>query len=142
LRESLTDILVVVIAAIAFVALFRVGNDMDDPAWEERWRELSPAERARFARAARTGSLLASQEEIELAAGFARRDLRRRAPFTMSYVARVAIGLAFLAAGLIADSILLPVAAAFFLGGGLWALSTDSRVARAERETITRDHSF
>jgi hypothetical protein len=58
LRDSLTDILVVVIAVIGFVALVRVGKD-DDPAWEERWRALSPAERTRIAAAARSGALIA-----------------------------------------------------------------------------------
>jgi hypothetical protein len=142
LRDSLTDILVVVIAAIAFVALVRIGKDTDDPVWEERWRALSPAERTRIAAATRSGDLLASPEEIELAAGFARRDRRRLSPRTLANAIRLLLGIALIAGGLAADSIILLAFGFFFFLGGLWAMRGTYQVLRAEREAIARDHPF
>jgi hypothetical protein len=84
-RTDLVDIAIAVIFLVAVVAIWRTGDD--DPTWEERWRELSAADRTRISAAARSGSLLASPEEIELAAGFARRDrFNRRRQRRSSYV--------------------------------------------------------
>jgi hypothetical protein len=96
----------------------------DDPEWLERWKTLSPAERTRIAAATRSGALLASHEEIELAAGFARRDRRRLSPWTLANVIRLLLGIALIAGGLAADSIILLVFGVLFLFGGIWARAT------------------
>ncbi len=81
-------------------------------------------------------------EEVELAAGFARRDHRRGACYTLADAVRISLGLALLAGGLIADSVVFIVGGAIFIVGGLWALRGTRQVARAEHETIARDRSF
>jgi hypothetical protein len=137
LLHDLPDIALALIVLGAFVLVWRTGGD--DPAWQERWRALSPADRTRIARAARNGSLLASQEEIELAAGYARRDRRRRVPYSLLGSVRFPLGVALIVGGVVADAIILIVFGAVFLLGGLWALVQDHRISRAERETIVRD---
>lgn len=129
----------IAILLVAFVAVYLVKEDV--PAWAEHWHALSSAERTRIAAAARSGTLLASQEDIELAAGYARRDRRRRSLYTLAYAIRIPLGLALIAGGLVADSILFLVFGFLFFAGGLWALRGTLRVARAERETISRDRS-
>jgi hypothetical protein len=65
------------VAAI-FVGLI-VALAMDrgsDPLWEQRWRDLGGADRKRIEAAVRSGALLADPEEIEIAAGLARRKGR------------------------------------------------------------------
>jgi hypothetical protein len=137
LLHDLPDIALALIVLGAFVLVWRTGGD--DPAWHERWRALSPADRTRIARAARNGSLLASQEEIELAAGYARRDRRRRVLYSLLGSVRFPLGVALIVGGVVADAIILIVFGAVFLLGGLWALVQDHRISRAERETIARD---
>lgn len=111
----------------------------DDPTWEERWRALPPADRARISRAARSGTLLASEEEVELAAGFARRDRRRRTPYTLRLLVSILIGAILIVGGILADSVALIAFGALCLLGGLWSIGNAYRVSRAERETIARD---
>jgi hypothetical protein len=142
MRHSFTDLAIVAIAAVALVVLVRIGRDGDDPAWEERWGDLDPAERTRIAAAARSGALLPSQEDIELAAGFARRDRRQNGPWTLVNVIRLLLGVALIARGLVASSIILLVFGVFFLLGSLWALRAFHRVAHAEREAIARDRTY
>jgi hypothetical protein len=115
--------------------------ERDDPAWAERWRALSPAERARIAGAARSGALLASQEEIELAAGFARRDRRRRTPYTLRLMATIPIGGLLIVGGILANSIALMALGIVFLLGGLWNIRGTYLLSQAESETIARDRS-
>lgn len=134
------DIGIALFVLLAFVLAWRVGED--DPAWKERWQALSPAERARIAAAARSGTLLASQEEVELAAGFARRGRRRRGPYTVRYAIRLPLGLALIIGGLVADSIVLLAFGVIFVASGLWSLVTDRRVSRAEREAIDRARNY
>jgi hypothetical protein len=138
MAPDLVDIAIAVIFLAAVVTAGKAGSDAD-PTWEERWRALSPADRARLAAAARSDSLLASQEEIELAAGFARRDRRHRGPYTFLHAVRIPVGLVLIAGGLLAHSLLfLLFGAAFFLAG-LWSLRRTFQISRAERETISRD---
>ena len=138
MSPDLVDIAIAVIFLAAVVAVWKVGGDVD-PTWEERWRALSPADRARISDAARSGSLLASEEEIELAAGFARRDRRRRGPYTFLYAVRIPIGLVLIAGGLVAHSLLFLLFGAAFLLAGLWSLRRTFQISRAEREAISRD---
>jgi len=133
-RTDLVDIAIALIFLFAVVAVWRVGDD--DPTWEERWRELSAADRTRISAAARSGALLASPEEIELAAGFARRDRRRHGPFYIFGAVRIPLGIALIAGGIVADSFLFLLFGIIFFLGGLWALLQTVRVDRAERETI------
>ena len=128
------------IVLVAFVMIWRVEGD--DPAWAERWRALSPAERARIARAARSGALLASQEEIELAAGFARRDRRGRTPYTLRLMATIPVGGILIVGGILADSVALIAFGTVVLLGGLWSIRGTERLSRAERETIARDRAL
>jgi hypothetical protein len=132
------DIAIAIIFLGALVAVWKVGGN-EDPTWEERWRDLSPADRARISSAARSGSLLASEEEIELAAGFARRDRRRRGPYTFLYAVRIPVGLLLIVGGLLAHSLLFLLFGAVFFLAGLWSLRRTVQISRAERETISRD---
>jgi hypothetical protein len=132
------DIAIALIFLGALVAVWKVGGN-EDPTWEERWRALSPADRARIATAARTGSLLASEEEIELAAGFARRDRRRRGPYNFLYAVRIPVGLVLIAGGLLTHSPLFLVFGAILFLAGLWSLRRTFQISRAEREAISRD---
>jgi hypothetical protein len=132
----LPHILIVLILVAAFVLAYRVEDD--DPTWVERWRALSPADRTRLATAARSGTLLAEPEEIELAAGFARCDRRRRDPYNLLATIRLPLGVALLAGGLVADSGLFIFFGVIFLLGGLWGLRHSTQINRAERETIDR----
>jgi hypothetical protein len=49
----LPDLLITLVLVAAFVHAFRIKDD--DPVWDERWDALSPADRTRIARAARSG---------------------------------------------------------------------------------------
>jgi hypothetical protein len=95
--HDLPDIALALIVLGAFVFVWRAEGD--DPVWRERRRAISPADRARIAASVRSGDLLASQEEIELAAGFARRARRRNRPYAVIYAIRIPLGIALLAAG-------------------------------------------
>jgi Flp pilus assembly protein TadB len=139
LPHWLPDACIAAVLLTAFVVAYRVKDD--DPEWLERWKALSPADRTRIAAAARSGALLASQEEIELAAGFARRDRRRNGRWTLVNIARLLLGIVLVVAGIVADSIVFIVFGAVFLIAGLWTARYSHNLARAERETIARDHS-
>lgn len=112
--HDLPDIAIALIVLGAFVLVWRTEGD--DPIWRERWRALSPADRARIARAARSGSLLASEDEIQLAAG-----------------------IALIAGGLVADAPVFVFFGALFLFGGIWLLIKGRRTARNLRAAIARD---
>lgn len=138
--HSVQDIAIALILVVALVLAYRVKDD--DQAWEERWHALSPADRTRIAAAARSGALLAEPEEIELAAGFARRDRRRRGPYNLLATVRLPLGAALVAGGLVADSALFIIGGGVFLLAGLWGLRSSVRISRAERETIDRARHF
>ncbi|HEY2054803.1 MAG TPA: hypothetical protein VGH14_12795 [Solirubrobacterales bacterium] len=135
--HDLPGIAIALIVLGAVIVVWRTRDD--DPIWQERWSALSPADRTRIAAAARDGSLLASDEEIELAAGYARRDQRRQLPYTLMLAIRLPLGIALIAGGLLADSSVLVVFGAFFSLAGLWSLSGDLRIRRGLRETMSRD---
>ncbi len=124
----------------AFVLVWRAEGD--DPLWLARWNALSPAERARLAAAARSGTLLASEEEIELAAGFARRDRRRRRPARLIASLDVPIGAVLVVGGLVTGVLLFTLFGALFFLLGLIRLYRAHRVARGLRETIARHRSL
>jgi hypothetical protein len=71
----LPHIVIALVVLGAFVTVWRTEGD--DSTWQAHLAALSPVERARLAAAARSGSLLDSDEEIELAA---RRDRRHHRP--------------------------------------------------------------
>jgi hypothetical protein len=137
--HDLPDIAIALIVLGAFVLVWRTEGD--DPIWQARWAALSPADRSRIAAAARSGKLLTSQDEIELAAGYARRDRERQLPFTLMQAIRLPLGIALIGGGLLADSVVFLVFGALFTLAGLFALSRGFRVRRALRETISRDHT-
>jgi hypothetical protein len=136
----LPHILIAAIVLAAFVMVWRTEGD--DPLWQERWRGLSPTEQARIAAAARSGSLLASEEEIELAAGFARRDRRRRRPARLIAAIDVPIGAILILGGLVADAGIFIVFGGLFLVLGLFRLYRARQVGRGLRETISRDRRY
>jgi hypothetical protein len=136
--HDLPDIALALIVLCAFVLVWR--REGDDPIWQERRRALSPADRSRIAAAARSGDLLASQEEIELAAGYARRARRRSRPHALIYALRVPLGIALIAGGLLADSVVFIAFGVIFLLAGIWALVKGRRVAWNLRETMSRNH--
>lgn len=118
------------------------GPEGDDPVWEARWRGLSPAEQARIAAAARAGSLLASDEEIELAAGFARRDRRRRRPTRLIAAIDVPFGAVLVLGGLVAHAGIFVFFGTVFLLLGLFRLRRAHQVGRGLRETIARSRDY
>jgi hypothetical protein len=135
----LPHIIIALIVLGAFVMVWRAEGD--DPIWQARWASLSPADRARIAAAARSGGLLASQEEIELAAGFARRDRRRRRPARLIAAMDVPIGLVLILGGLVTHVIAFIVFGALFFLVGLLRLHRARRIGRGLRETISRDRA-
>jgi hypothetical protein len=136
--HDLPDIALALIVIGAFVLVWR--NEGEDPLWQARWSALTPAERNRIAAAARSGKLLATDEDIELAAGYARRARRRRLPYAVAEVIRIPLGIALIAGGLLADSLIFILFGALFLFGGIWALIRGARLRHNLRETISRDH--
>ncbi len=137
--HDLPDIAIALIVLGTFVLVWR--REGDDPIWKARWDALSPADRIRIARVARSGELLTSQEEIELAAGFARRDLRRRRPHRLISAFDVPIGMVLIAGGLVAHVLAFTIVGVAFLLMGLIRLRRSRHTARRLRETISRDHT-
>jgi hypothetical protein len=134
--QWIVDIVLAAIVVGALVIMLRLESE--DPTWEARWHELSAADRARIAAAARSGALLADPEEIDLAAGYARRYRGRYARERLGFVP-IVVGAGLIIAGLVADNALPIVLGVFFGGGGLWGLSHSLRLNRNLRETISRD---
>jgi hypothetical protein len=134
----LPHIAIALIVLAAFATVWRAEGD--DPLWLARWDALTPEERIRLARAARSGTLLPSQEEIELAAGFARRDRRRRRPGRLIASLDVPAGAAILLGGLVSGIFVFSAFGFLILGLGLLRLLRARRVSRGLRETIARDH--
>jgi hypothetical protein len=133
----LPHLAIALIVLAAFVMVWRTEGD--DPGWRARWASLTPKERVRIGAAARSGALLASQEEIELAAGYARRERRRRRPSRLISAVDVPAGLALILGGIVAHAaIFIAFGAAFFLLG-LVRLRRAHRIGRGLRETIARD---
>jgi hypothetical protein len=129
---------------LAVLVAFFLANRRrpEDASWEARWDQLAAEDRVRLAAAARNGTLLAEPEEIGLAAGFARRERRRRAPGTLLASLDLPIALILILGGLVTGVALFLVAGAFFLLLALWRLIRHRRVSRGLRETISRDRSF
>jgi hypothetical protein len=74
--------------------------------------------------------LLASEEEIEPAAGYARRDQRRRLPYALMVGIRLPLGIALIVGRLLADSGVLIVFGVLFTLGEK-RLNAPSRVMNA-----------
>jgi ferric-dicitrate binding protein FerR (iron transport regulator) len=136
----LVDLALLAIVIGAAVLVFR--DRVDDSAWEERWRALSPADRTRIAAAARSGTLLADPEEIELAAGYARRKSRRDSPYLLRLVATALAGVALLVVGLIHGSVILLAFGAIILLGTLLGFRREFLLALDLHETASRDPHF
>jgi hypothetical protein len=128
-------VLVAVLVAFFLANRRRPG----DAGWEARWEQLPAAERVRLAAAARSGALLAEPEEIGLAAGFARRERRRRAPGALLASLDLPIATVLILGGLVTGIALFLLAGVFFLLLALWRLVRHRRVSRGLRETISRD---
>ena len=134
--QWIVDIFLAAILIGAVVIMLRL--EAEDPTWEERWDDLSAADRARIAAAARSGALLADPEEIDLAAGYARRYRGRNSRDRLGFVP-ILLGAGLIIAGLVADNAI-PVAFGVFFGvGGLWGFSHSLQLDRDLRETISRD---
>lgn len=138
--QYLPHVVIALIVIGAFVLVWRAEGD--DPLWLARWNALSPAERARLAAAARSGHLLATEEDIALAAGFARRDRRRRRPARLIAALDVPIGAVLIIGGLVTGVVLFTLFGALFFLLGLFRLYRAHRVARGLRETIARHRPF
>jgi hypothetical protein len=137
---ALPEIIVALIVLGAFVLVWRAEGD--DPIWLARWNGLPPAERARIAEAARSGELLASQDDVELAAGFAKRDRRRRRPNRLIATIDAPVGLVVLLGGIVAHVTLFIVFGVLILGLALIRLRRARRVSRGLRETIARGRGY
>jgi hypothetical protein len=134
--QWIVDIALAAILVGAVVIVLRL--EAEDPTWEERWHELSAADRTRIAAAARSGALLADPEEIDLAAGYARRYRGRYAGERLGFVP-ILIGVGLIIAGLVADNAISVVFGLFFGVGGLWGFSRSLQLNRNLCETISRD---
>jgi hypothetical protein len=129
----------VAVAAIFVGLLVVLSQDRDsDPLWEQRWRDLGPADRKRIEAAVNSGALLADPEEIEIAAGLARKKRPLVGFFDLALAIVCGLGVALIVAGLIADTPFLVVFGCLFLLRGLWALVTELRIGRNLREVISR----
>jgi hypothetical protein len=124
----------------ATVVLFRVGRS--DPDWEERWRNLDPADRTRIKAAVQSGALLADPEEIDLAAGLARRSQGEVEFGDVAAVIVACLGTALTVAGLLTDLLVLVVFGGLFLLVGLFGLRTELQLGRNLREVISRARGF
>jgi hypothetical protein len=136
----LPHIVVALLVLGAFVLVWRAEGD--DPIWLARWDGLSAAERGRIAAAARAGELLPSQEEIELAAGFARRDRRRRRPQRLISALDAPVGIVLILGGLVAHAAIFVVFGVLILGLAVFRLRRARRIGRGLRETIARDRGY
>lgn len=132
----LVDLALVVIVIGAVVLVFR--DRVDDSAWEERWQALDAADRSRIAAAVRRGGLLADPEEIDLAAGYARRELRRNSPGTLRLAVLVLLSAALIITGSARDSGVLLVFGGIFLFGVLWQFRTELQNDPNLREAASR----
>jgi hypothetical protein len=129
----------VAVAAIFIGLLVVLSQDRDgDPLWEQRWRDLGPADRKRIEAAVSSGALLADPEEIEIAAGVARRNRTFVGFIDLVSAIVCGLGVALITAGLIADTPILIVFGCLFLLRGLWALVTELRIGHNLREVISR----
>lgn len=135
--QWVVDIAIAAILVVAVVIALRI--EAVDPTWEGHWRELSAADRARIAAATRSGALLADPDEIDLAAGYARRYRGRTSRDLLSFI-WIPLGAALIIAGLLADSAILVVFGGIFGAGGLWGLGRSLQLDRNLREAISRDH--
>jgi hypothetical protein len=136
--HDLPDIALALIVLGAFVLAWRAEGD--DPIWGNAGAPSPPpTEPASPPRPAPGTPRI--REEIELAAGYARRTRRRNRPYALIYAIRVPLGIALLAGGLIADSVLFIAFGVIFLLGGAWALIKGRQESGALRETISRDHT-
>jgi hypothetical protein len=126
---------------VGLLAVLAQDRD-DDPLWEQRWRDLGPADRKRIEAAVSSGALLADPEEIEIAAGLARKKRALVGFVDLSLAIISGLGVALIVAGLIADTPVLVVFGCLFLLRGLWALVTELRVGHNLREAISRARGF
>jgi hypothetical protein len=130
---------IALIALFAAVLVFRVGNG--DPDWEARWERLTPSDRARITTAVRAGSPLADPEEIQLAAGLARRSIRvDNGAFVPRLILAVGIGASVLIAGVVADNVYLVAFSAVFILPTAWTARRALRTNHNLREAIARGH--
>jgi hypothetical protein len=96
--------LVVALSVITTFSAFRTGAD--DTSWEWRWRSLDTEERSRIAAAATATTkaeraTLASPEEVELGAGYRRRQKRRHAYIELPVLSLLLIAAAFSLTGIL-----------------------------------------
>jgi hypothetical protein len=134
--DWLPYVAIALIAVVATVALFRIGDD--DPIWTERWQALTPEARRRIRASVRTGSLLADPEEIQLAAGLAR---RRRATLVLGEAWAVVVaglGVALIVAGFLNDFIPGVVIGVLFVLVVLIGLRSENSV----REVMSRGRDY
>lgn len=133
----------VAVAAIFVGLLVVLSQDRDaDPLWEQRWRDLGPADRKRIEAAVISGALLADPEEIEIAAGLAHKKRALVGFIDLASAIISGLGVALIVAGMIADTLILVVFGALFLLRGLWAFVTEIRIGRNLREVISRGRGY
>lgn len=104
--DSRVDILLICATVIASAAALRTAlwPGTDDPNWELRWRGLGPDHQDWLAAMTTSRAWLATltdPEEIELAKGFSRRELRRRAYVDLVVTAFLVVAVALALAGVL-----------------------------------------
>jgi hypothetical protein len=95
----------------------------DSPNWELRWRGLDADDRVRISTAARSakGASLTDPEETELAAGFRRRDRRRRAYVDFAVLPFLLAAIVFADVGLLSTGVVGLALALYGVFNGLWS---------------------
>jgi hypothetical protein len=135
--DALSVIVIFLFLAAAFRGAFWRGTD--GPLWEVRWLGLDASSRARFVTAVYSRDALAAlsdPEEIELVAGYRRRQTRRRAYVELAAAPFLIIGAALALTGLLAGSSVIFILTLYTLFVGLWAYLRDRQMNGTLRAVV------
>jgi hypothetical protein len=125
MREDSSVIALFMTLALAISCVFATrsafGAGADNLSWELRWRGLDAEDRARISMAARSKAALTAPEEVELAAGLRRRDLRRRAYVDVAALPVLTAAAALALAGMLSLGAVGMPLAIYSVFVGLWS---------------------
>ena len=141
--DSRVEIFILCVLGAAFLVYgaFAFWRGADDRAWELRWASLDPLDRAWIAAASRSSAsrpTLEERGEYELAKGFGRREMRRRAYILLAMVPPFLILTILMLTGLVSDRFAPVVFGSFALLQALVGFFRDRRIKNRYRETQDR----